>query len=697
MTGESPLPPAADPNDATRPIVTPARIIPFAGDLLDRTKSNWLTWSSGVKDDLDMCRLGSHILPAPDCDPPDSTIHPNAYQNWLLNDRAARAFLNKGCSEVEKDLLTNIKTARDCWVKLEALHTNEGPVRQAQLIQGVVGKKFARSADMVDTARAQLKDMSRAFKMPGGLSEDTFISVILLMNLGAGLEHIRANIQRDMQAATKAKPYSPSSIISYLEHERQLVLSDTNTDATTSIALAATNSSGRGTPAICTNCKRARHTAKYCVQTGGGMAGKSIEESKAQRLLDNSASGNSKGSGAKPAGGNANSTGATAPGPSSGAKIPPGKLPAVHIDANNRAYIVYVDAPPTDTASFAGFPSINVDSPDFTPGDDFEVVTSTDNLEVLDSAFAMLGIFTDPNDFSAPIDWNVNVRSIDEAHVGAEPLSITACPFHCDSAASCHLSPERRDFVNLRPVIGRRVRGLNGSVVTASGIGDINLLVAQDTYLTLRDVLYIPQAMVRLISVGCLAEDSKLNTNFSDTGFEIVHKTSGAVRASGTRNRTSKLYELDIHVPTEPAVESAYAASSIDTLHTWHLRLGHAHYSVVQAMAREGRIRGMSPTMASALPPKCDSCILGKQTRTSVPKKRQEGPGHNNLCCQFHVSNLGSCHIMFKYPQRATAQGPGQLPNSPFQARKIVCASLAWHDIGQLPTGMVRQVAEFEK
>ncbi len=128
----------------------------------------------------------------------------------LLNDRAARAFLNKGCSEVEKDLLTNIKTARDCWVMLEALHTNEGPVRQAQLIQGVVGKKFARSADMVDTARRQLKDMSRAFKMPGGLSEDTFISVILLMNLGAGLSTSAPIFSATCRPQLKQKPYSPS-------------------------------------------------------------------------------------------------------------------------------------------------------------------------------------------------------------------------------------------------------------------------------------------------------------------------------------------------------------------------------------------------------------------------------------------------------------------------------------------------------
>ncbi|KAF9470204.1 hypothetical protein BDN70DRAFT_781027, partial [Pholiota conissans] len=45
-------------------------------------------------------------------------------------------------------------------------------------------------------------------------------------------------------------------------------------------------------------------------------------------------------------------------------------------------------------------------------------------------------------------------------------------------------------------------------------------------------------------------------------------------------------------------------------------------------MARKGIVKGMSPAPSSALPAKCESCILGKQTRTSVPKKRKEGPGH---------------------------------------------------------------------
>lgn len=165
-----------------------------------------------------MCRLGSHILSAPSCNPPDSIKHPNAFQNWTLNDRAVRAFIKKGCSEVEKDLLKDVASARACCTTLEKIHTNKGPVCQAQLIQGIVSRKFARGTDMVDTARSQWKDMSRAFKMPGGLSEDTFICVILLMNLGSGLEHICANIQRDMQSAPKDKPVTPDTIISYLEH-----------------------------------------------------------------------------------------------------------------------------------------------------------------------------------------------------------------------------------------------------------------------------------------------------------------------------------------------------------------------------------------------------------------------------------------------------------------------------------------------
>jgi hypothetical protein len=64
-------------------------------------------------------------------------------------------------------------------------------------------------------------------------------------------------------------------------------------------------------------------------------------------------------------------------------------------------------------------------------------------------------------------------------------------------------------------------------------------------------------------------------------------------------------------------------------LETWHRRLGHAKFQAITEMAQKGMIAGM-PSSFSSKPPKCESCILGKQTKTPVPKKREEGPGHRS-------------------------------------------------------------------
>ncbi|KAG1866231.1 hypothetical protein F4604DRAFT_1505943, partial [Suillus subluteus] len=50
--------------------------------------------------------------------------------------------------------------------------------------------------------------------------------------------------------------------------------------------------------------------------------------------------------------------------------------------------------------------------------------------------------------------------------------------------------------------------------------------------------------------------------------------------------------------------------------------LGHANYCAVYDLARSGNAVGM-PVNLSAVPPKCDHCILGKQTRTAVPRVRE--------------------------------------------------------------------------
>jgi hypothetical protein len=44
-------------------------------------------------------------------------------------------------------------------------------------------------------------------------------------------------------------------------------------------------------------------------------------------------------------------------------------------------------------------------------------------------------------------------------------------------------------------------------------------------------------------------------------------------------------------------------------------------------MAKKGTLTGV-PLTSMSKPHKCDSCVLGKQTKMPVPKKCEEGPGH---------------------------------------------------------------------
>jgi hypothetical protein len=471
-----------DPNDAVKPIVAEKRInFTFSGDALDKTKANWKTWSAHIRDDLDMSGLGTHIKDPSKYPPPNDTVHPTAFRNWETNDCAARAYINRNCAQVERDLLEDIVSARKCWETLEALHLAEGPVRQANLIQGALATRIPRDKDQVTIARKVREDIRRAFRMPGGISEETLVNIAFLMALGPGHEHTRAIIQRDMQAATKDKPFDSERALDYLEQDLQLLLGDQNRPQSTSIALAAVNhNQTHGKAQLCSNCKKPRHIARYCIQEGGGMAGKSIAESKAQKQADYEAE-----RGKKFGGGGAKTVNASH-------QAAPGKIAVTGIDKHRNAFMVYVDPPTEDIVAFAGLPSINVDSPSFNP-DDFEVILSTEALEdaamsaislnirdayinaqipLLEDAVAASTSYPpdpstlwQPATLKATVDWNTQVRTIDAANISTNalnqtkrtPLSFERSPFYADSGATCHITPERDDFVTLRPIHDRRV------------------------------------------------------------------------------------------------------------------------------------------------------------------------------------------------------------------------------------------------
>ena len=160
-------------------------------------------------------------------------------------------------------------------------------------------------------------------------------------------------------------------------------------------------------------------------------------------------------------------------------------------------------------------------------------------------------------------------------------------------------------------------------MIAAVGVGDVKLWIARGASIILCNVLYIPHSAVHLVSVGILADNSNAITHFNNSECWITDKSMGALIPCGSR-LSKKLYSLNLCSAT---ADHAFAVHKSPSLETWHHRLGHANYQSLWDMAKKGTLTG-APVVSTLKPPKCESCVLGKQMKTPVPKKHEEGPGH---------------------------------------------------------------------
>jgi len=185
-------------------------------------------------------------------------------------------------------------------------------------------------------------------------------------------------------------------------------------------------------------------------------------------------------------------------------------------------------------------------------------------------------------------------------------------PFFLDTGATTHISPDASDFTSLKTISPRSIKGMSGDAIAATGMGQIRLSLANGATLTLTDALHVPNAAVKLISVGRLC-DTGHHAVFKTDTCDII-TTSGQRIVSGTRHGVG-LYALN------SLNDTALIARNAPTLLTWHLRTGHINYDTLLRMSRDNSIKGMTSLSSSPINT-CSHCILGKQTRISVPKKR---------------------------------------------------------------------------
>ena len=161
--------------------------------------------------------------------------------------------------------------------------------------------------------------------------------------------------------------------------------------------------------------------------------------------------------------------------------------------------------------------------------------------------------------------------------------------------------------------------------VDALGIGTI-VIITSSGRLTLNNAFFVPKSTVRLVSVYLLG-DSKCSGHFyPNDGYCFITDANNSIVARGVVLPDRKLFILsDVSVLSSPSPSShsfAHFASRLPGINAWHKRLGHCGHRTVIDMARSRVVQGM-PIDLTSPPPTCEHCILGKQTRSSVPKVRE--------------------------------------------------------------------------
>jgi transposase InsO family protein len=450
----------------------------------------------------------------------------------------------------------------------------------------------------------------------GPINWDRIKAMALVNALSGDFDHLQSSIQQMVEDPN----FTSATVLKCIRQEANLLKrrAEQTPGVGTNMSTALVARAKPRQRLFCTHCRRPHHTADFCIAPGGKYAGHTIEEAQAaQRAALNLPARNVTTQ--VPSGG-ATSTANVA---TSDAVLLPTPLSNSFV-INGITY----SAVPSPAAS-------NVISPTSGITAASALCSEPYNTDFEFSSFvAMDGVPT------ASVDWNDYSRSFDFSDIPVSPVAYSASkspvshlqdvPFILDSGASFHISPERSDFKSLRPITPHPVKGFGGSCVYAIGMGSIELQVAGGKKVTLDHALFVPNSCIRLVSVFTINRDGHNACHFDSTSC-CVTNSGGAVVLTGTAIVPRRLYALNcispstVHKPVGPspaAIPSAHYAARVPDVETWHRRLGHCNNRTIIDMARQGVVTGMPIDLSSA-PPACDHCILGKQTRSSVPKLRE--------------------------------------------------------------------------
>jgi len=294
-----------------------------------------------------------------------------------------------------------------------------------------------------------LQNLNQRIWDMGAPTSEGFLCILMLLALSSddSLTGVRDAIVSGLSSSSADRAYTSADIIARLDYEQQAhSMSTAKTvlvPAEAHIAHGSSSSDVKQT--ICSNCKKPCHTSEFCIQPGGGMAGKTIAEAQQARDAKRGKKSKEKSK--------------------DSSKGPAGSI----IQSGNQAFIVDADGKAHEIVSS------NSSNTTLSSGDSAHFLV-TDNLDSIDPLVleSMCAVDIDEcahvaehtwlatqEALHASVDWCKRRRNFDEldlAAITAAPLPTSTClsdvslessPFLLDSACTMHISPECSDFATL--------------------------------------------------------------------------------------------------------------------------------------------------------------------------------------------------------------------------------------------------------
>ena len=216
-----------------------------------------------------------------------------------------------------------------------------------------------------------------------------------------------------------------------------------------------------------------------------------------------------------------------------------------------------------------------------------------------------------------------------------------------DSGATCHMSNDEAQFVDLRKLSSpQKVTLGDGHSLDAGTVKLETLLPDRSTKeCRLNNVLLVPKLSYSLLSVSKASTAGK-TTKFDTTGCEIINEQGKVI---GFAMRVGNLYHLEHCRKTQ----GSNVTEKKNKEKLWHRRYGHLGEQKLQQIAKKNLVNQFNYDISNEIG-FCENCIGGKHHRTPFSSSTTKSTDplelvHSDVCGKMQEKSLGGAEYFVTF------------------------------------------------